>query len=201
MNASQLPGRVFSSVLADHVRSRYLHITALLMTALIVPPFWLRLSVTHHQHGSLSLAAVYTFTIIYGLLHGSIVALTATDIQELLKHIPNAGQRQSSDRTRAKNNYGQLSGVVYTAAAPFILGGPLVTGRLVDMSDIRVVGIWAAACFAIAATLMGVSLCIGAPEMVSSRMVGSPEGRLRHDAPAEHVRRAEERCLRRQDGC
>lgn len=147
MNASQLPGRVFSSLLSDHIRARYLHVTVLLMAALIVPPFWLSLYV---KGVSSRLPAAYAFTVLYGMLHGSIVALTANDIQEMIE-----------TQDRSEGGYGQLSGVVYTLAAPFMLSGPLVNGRLVDSLGVRAVGVWAAGCFGVGALLMCLSLFAG----------------------------------------
>lgn len=179
MNTFQLPGRAVSSVLTDYIRSRHLHTAVLLTAALIVPPIWLRVPLAPHQdHGVTIQVAAYTFAAVYGLLHGSIAALTANDIQEILK--------QSSGRARAQrqiiessgaasSNYGQLSGVVYTVASPFMLSGPLVSGRLADTLGVRAVGVWAAGCFALGATLMSVSLFTSGSQKALGRDIAGVE--------------------------
>lgn len=188
-NAFQLPGRVVSSVLTDRLRSRHLHVAALLTVALIVPPFWLRLpSAANRDHGSASRVAVYAFAAVYGLLHGSIVALTATDMQELLKDSAACARAQrprSQGTGTGCNNYGKLSGVVYTLAAPFMLSGPLISGRLVDTLGIRAVGVWAAGCFALGAVLMSVSLFLDGSDKAPRSAVGSLENRLRSGTRSE----------------
>lgn len=134
----------------------------LLAAALIVPPFWLRVpSAPHQDHETAIQVVAYIFAALYGLLHGSIVALTANDIQELLK-LSGArvyANREGSERMGTGiSNYGQLSGVVYTVPSPFMLSGPLVSGRLADTLGVRAVGVWAAGCFAVGAMLMSVNL-------------------------------------------
>ncbi|ETN38966.1 uncharacterized protein HMPREF1541_07008 [Cyphellophora europaea CBS 101466] len=223
LNLSQLPARTLSSLLTDHVRARHLHACVLLAAALVLPPFWLRLasaSASGGAHpveqgtagstvsgddgggqGAVTPAAAYAFTVVYGILHGGIVALTQNDLQEVLvarsarsavgrprergrercgSALVVAGEVRDSEDSEEGGElvgeYGQLSGLVYTLASPFMLAGPLVCGRLVDTVGVKGVGIWAAGCFGLGAVVMGVSLfvdgSVGKNKRSLARVVG-----------------------------
>lgn len=174
MNASQLPGRVLSSLLCDHIRARYLHVTVLLMAALLVVPFWLSLTSQVREEGdgqgtTRRVEMAYVFAVLYGLLHGAAVALVANDIQELLalgdQEAQGSAVGEEVERAGCvsveRGGYGQLSGAGYTLAAPCMLSGPLINGQLIDTVGVRAVGVWAAGCFGLGALLMSVSMVVG----------------------------------------
>jgi MFS family permease len=138
MNGSQLPGRLFGSTLCDYLRARKIHFVSCLVATAVILTFWLKAT---------SYAAGCTFAALFGLILGIMVSLPINDTQDIL----------GSHRTQL---LGQYAGVVYTIASPFVLGGALIGGIIVDHFHTRAAGIWAASTFGVGAVLICLSFVL-----------------------------------------
>lgn len=79
---------------------------------------------------------------------GIMVSLPINDVQELLGH-------------KRTHLLGQYAGVVYICCSPFMLGGALISGVLVERFDVQVApGIWCAACFVVGGCVILAGLCM-----------------------------------------
>lgn len=136
LNACQLPGRLLGSTLCDKFRARKIHAISCLAAILIIAPFWFR--ATTYVQGC-------AFASLFGLTLGVMVSLPINDAAEIL----------GPSRT---DLLGQYAGAVYTIASPFILGGAVVGGALIDDLHNHAAGLWAVSCFAACLVLLIISL-------------------------------------------
>lgn len=126
LNACQLPGRLFGSTLCDKFSARKIHAIACFAATIVVGACWFEVA---------SFEGGEAFAALFGLTLGIMVSLPINDVQDLL----------GNDRTHL---LGQYAGAVYTCCCPFILGGAVITGALVQYFDVWIApGAWCIACF------------------------------------------------------
>lgn len=136
LNACQLPGRLFGSTLCDKFSARRIHAVACFAAATVVASCWFTVS---------SFEGGEVFASLFGLTLGIMVSLPINDVQDLLGH----------DRTHL---LGQYAGAVYTCCCPFILGGAIISGALVQFFEVWVApGAWCVVCF----VLGGIGIVVG----------------------------------------
>ncbi|KAK5073443.1 hypothetical protein LTR64_007419 [Lithohypha guttulata] len=160
LNGCQLPGRLFGSTLCDKFRARLIHAIACFSAVIIIGSCWFE--VTSFQGG-------LVFAALFGLCLGVMVSLPINDVQDMLGH----------ERTHL---LGQYAGAVYTCAAPFILGGAVISGALVQYFNVWIApGAWAIGCFTICGALivLGLSLKDDTGCFVSSN---EDRGEVEHDS-------------------
>jgi len=139
MNACQLPGRLLGSTMCDKFRARKIHAIACFVTVIVIGSCWF--TVTTFNGG-------LTFVALFGLMLGVMVSLPINDVQEIL----------GNKRTHL---LGQYAGAVYTCCCPFMLGGAVVAGALVQYFDIWIApGAWCIGCFSFGGCGLVLELCI-----------------------------------------
>ena len=139
LNGCQLPGRLFGSMMCDKVKARKIHVCACFTSVLIIASSWFTVE---SFRGGLGFAALF------GLCLGVMVSLPINDMQEIL----------GNERTYL---LGQYAGAVYTCCCPFMLGGIVTAGALIQYFDVFIApAIWTICCFSAGGVLMLIGLCI-----------------------------------------
>ena len=138
LNACQLPGRWLGSTLCDYIKARKIHCLTCVAITILILPAWLKSK--HYPSAA-------TFAGLFGFLLGIMVSLPVNDVQEIL----------GDDRAHL---FGQYSGVMYTCASPFIFGGAVIAGALVDTVGLYEAGVFAGSVFFAGGCLIFLSLYV-----------------------------------------
>lgn len=139
LNGCQLPGRLFGSSICDKFKARAVHAFACFAASVIIACSWFEVE---------SFTGGLIFAGLFGACLGVMVSLPINDAQEILGH----------ERTHL---LGQYAGAVYTCAAPFILGGAVISGALVEYLDVWTApGAYVVCCFTICGGLLLVGLSL-----------------------------------------
>ena len=139
MNACQLPGRLFGSMLCDKFRARKIHAVACFCSCILIGGCWFKVS---------SFPGGMVFVALFGATLGVMVSLPINDVQDLL----------GNERTYL---LGQYAGTVYMCASPFIFGGAVISGALVQYFNIKMApGVWTIVCLGTGGCLIVIGLCM-----------------------------------------
>ncbi|KAK5951646.1 hypothetical protein OHC33_007325 [Knufia fluminis] len=139
LNACQLPGRLLGSTMCDKFRARKIHAIACFVAVIVIGSCWFTVSTFE---GGL------VFVALFGLTLGVMVSLPINDVQEILWN-------------KRTHLLGQHAGAVYTCCCPFMLGGAVIAGAMVQYFNVWVApGAWSMSCFFLGGCGLVVGLCI-----------------------------------------
>ena len=96
-----------------------------------------------------SLGPALVFVIVYGVISGALIATPPACVAQVL------GRLDAEQQAKM----GQWIGMMYSAAAPFALAGPLIAGHLVSAyhESFLAVQAWSGACLFMGALCIGIS--------------------------------------------
>ena len=135
MNGCSTFGRLSSAWLCDKCGALNVHMTVTTVSSILCLFLWTFAN---------SLAPALVFAILFGAFSGSVIGLPAASMAAILGPEPDRQAR-----------LGQWTGMMYTAAAPFALVGPVITGHLVTEYETYLgVQIWSGMCLLLSAICM-----------------------------------------------
>ena len=111
MNGCSTFGRLSSAWLCDRFGALWVHMIVTVVSSMLCLFLWTFAN---------TLAPALVFAILFGAFSGSVIGLPPASMAAILGPEP---ERQA--------RLGQWTGMMYTAAAPFALVGPVITGHLV----------------------------------------------------------------------
>ena len=142
MNACSTFGRLSSAWLCDHFGALNVHMTVTLVSSLLCLILWTL---------ARSLAPALVFAIVFGMFSGSVIGLPPASMAAILGPEPHRQAR-----------LGQWTGMMYTAAAPFALIGPVISGHLITAYEtFLTVQIWSGLCLFLSAVCMAMAIHYG----------------------------------------
>ncbi|KAG9633654.1 MFS general substrate transporter, partial [Aureobasidium melanogenum] len=135
MNGCSTFGRLSSAWFCDKYGALYVHMTVTIVSSMLCLFLWTFAN---------TLAPALVFAIVFGAFSGSVIGLPAASMAEILKFEPDGQAR-----------LGHWTGMMYTAAAPFALVGPVIAGHLVTEYETYLgVQIWSGLCLLLSAICM-----------------------------------------------
>lgn len=141
MNACSTFGRLSSAWLCDHFGALNVHMSVTIVSSLLCLILWTLAN---------SLASAVVFAILFGAFSGSVIGLPPASMAAILGPEP---QQQAK--------LGQWTGMMYTAAAPFALVGPVIAGHLVtEYQTYLGVQIWSGLCLLLSAFCMAMAIFV-----------------------------------------
>ncbi|KAG9555032.1 MFS general substrate transporter, partial [Aureobasidium melanogenum] len=135
MNGCSTFGRLSAAWFCDKHGALYVHMTVTIVSSILCLFLWTFAN---------TLAPALVFAILFGAFSGSVIGLPAASMAEILKYEPDGQAR-----------LGHWTGMMYTAAAPFALVGPVIAGHLVTEYETYLgVQIWSGMCLLLSAICM-----------------------------------------------
>jgi MCP family monocarboxylic acid transporter-like MFS transporter 10 len=139
MNGCSTFGRLSSAYLCDKFGALKVHMTVTIVSSALCLFLWTFAS---------TLAPTLVFAILFGAFSGSVIGLPPASMAAILGPEP---ERQA--------RLGQWTGMMYTAAAPFALVGPVIAGHLVtEYNSYLGVQIWSGMCLLLSAMFMALAV-------------------------------------------
>jgi MCP family monocarboxylic acid transporter-like MFS transporter 10 len=139
MNGCSTFGRLSSAYLCDKFGALKVHMTVTIVSSALCLFLWTFSS---------TLAPTLVFAILFGAFSGSVIGLPPASMAAILGPEP---ERQA--------RLGQWTGMMYTAAAPFALVGPVIAGHLVtEYNSYLGVQIWSGMCLLLSAMFMALAV-------------------------------------------
>ncbi|KAI5205866.1 MFS general substrate transporter [Aureobasidium subglaciale] len=149
MNGCSTFGRLSSAWLCDRFGALNVHMTVTIVASILCLFLWTFAN---------TLAPALAFAILFGAFSGSVIGLPPASMAAILG--------PEADR-QAK--LGQWTGMMYTAAAPFALVGPVIAGHLVTRYDTYLgVQIWSGVCLLLSAICMAMAVLVTRKKSMSS---------------------------------
>lgn len=141
MNGCSTFGRLSSAWLCDRFGALNVHMIVTLVSSMLCLFLW-----TFAK----SLAPALVFAVLFGAFSGSVIGLPPASMAAILGPSPERQQK-----------LGQWTGMMYTAAAPFALIGPVVSGHLVTEYDTYLgVQMWSGVCLLLSAVCMAMAVYV-----------------------------------------
>ncbi|KAI4722729.1 MFS general substrate transporter [Aureobasidium sp. EXF-10727] len=135
MNGCSTFGRLSSAWLCDKFGAVNVHMAVTIVSSILCLFLW-----TFAK----TLAPALVFAILFGAFSGAVIGLPAASMAAILGEEP-----------ERKGRLGHWVGMMYTAAAPFALVGPVITGHLVTEYETYLgVQIWSGMCLLLSAIFM-----------------------------------------------
>lgn len=139
MNGCSTFGRLSSAWLCDKFGALKVHMVVTTVSSMLCLFLWTFAN---------TLAPALVFAILFGAFSGSVIGLPPASMAAILGPEPDRQAR-----------LGQWTGMMYTAAAPFALVGPVITGHLVTEYNTYVgVQVWSGACLLLSAMFMALAI-------------------------------------------
>jgi len=149
MNGCSTFGRLSSAYLCDKFGALKVHMTVTIVSSFLCLFLW---------SFSTTLAPTLVFAILFGAFSGSVIGLPPASMAAILGPEPDRQAR-----------LGQWTGMMYTAAAPFALVGPVITGHLVtEYNSYLGVQIWSGMCLLLSAMFMALAVLFTHRKKMSS---------------------------------
>ncbi|TIA62776.1 MFS general substrate transporter [Aureobasidium pullulans] len=141
MNGCSTFGRLSSAWLCDRFGALHVHMTVTIVSSILCLFLWTFAN---------TLAPALAFAILFGAFSGSVIGLPPASMAAIL----------GADASR-QAKLGQWTGMMYTAAAPFALVGPVIAGHLVSEYETYLgVQIWSGVCLLLSAICMGMAVFV-----------------------------------------
>jgi MCP family monocarboxylic acid transporter-like MFS transporter 10 len=139
MNGCSTFGRLSSAWLCDKFGALRVHMTVTIVSSILCLFLWTFAD---------TLASALAFAIIFGAFSGSVIGLPPASMAAILGPEPDRQAR-----------LGQWTGMMYTAASPFALVGPVIAGHLVTKYVTYLgVQIWSGVCLLLSAMFMALAV-------------------------------------------
>ncbi|KAF4551549.1 Hypothetical protein D9617_13g100500 [Elsinoe fawcettii] len=143
MNAASCVGRLSSSFLCDHFGALRVHSIVTLVAGTLCFTLWMLARTLPHA---------IAFVVLFGAFSGSVIGLPPASMAAILGREP-----------AAQAKLGQWTGMMYTAAAPFALTGPVIEGVFIGRFGFGsgAIQAWSGACLVGSGGLMWAAMRAG----------------------------------------